>query len=177
MNKRRLFWLILIGGVLASSGGKVLHASPLTDPVEKAQLPNSNWTFERKEKTEGPAAIMYVKKTGQAVNLRVHTYDVPIASKAFLDQVRTKIMEKPDYAGAEVRIISSKEAGGKMWDVFYIKRKDDIAQEIWARKTDPNVVMMIIYTGAGGLYNDYYNDFSDWLAKSSDWSASGGVGH
>jgi hypothetical protein len=145
----------------------VLHASPLTKPLENTQLPNTGWTWENPQKDETNTKIMYPKKTGQAVNLRVHTYEVPVTAKSFLEQVRTNIMEKPDYQGAEIRLVTTKEVDGVSWDVFEIKRKDEINQEIWGRKTDSSVVLMLIYTGAGDYFKEYYSDLMTVLKRAS----------
>ncbi len=136
-------------------------------PVKDAKLPNDNWVWKKPEKDEPSARTMYVKKTGEAVSIRIDTYEVPVSSKSFLDSVREKIMAKPDYAGAEIQLVTTKQVAGKVWDLFYIKRKDEINQEIWGRKTDPNTVFMIIYTGAGTYYQQYYNDFMDFMKQAS----------
>jgi len=137
------------------------------DPVSKISLPNDGWTWKASDAGEPNAKTMYVKKTGEAVSVRLNTFDVPISSNLFLTSVREKIMEKPDYAGAEVQMPVPKPMGGQTWDVFKIKRKDEINQEIWARKTGPGVVFMIIYTGAGDFYQQYYADFSKVLNQAS----------
>ena len=140
-------------------------AADLDGPLKKCNIPNKNWTTKPPEKQN--QRILHPIKIGQAVNIRCHTYDVPVSAKAFIEQVRLKIIEKPDYQGAEVQLVTPETIKGKTWDTFNIRRKDEINQKIFAIKTDPNVVMMVIYTGAGGYYNEYFNDLMSLMKKLS----------
>ncbi len=140
-------------------------AANLDGPLSKCVVPNKNWSTKPPEKEH--QRILHPTKIGQAVNIRCHTYDVPVSAKAFIEQVRLKIIEKPDYQGAEVQLIKPETIKGKTWDTFNIRRKDEINQKIFAIKTDPNVVMMVIYTGAGGYYNEYFNDLMSLMKKLS----------
>jgi hypothetical protein len=78
-----------------------------------------------------------------------------------------KIIEKPDYKGAEVQSIQSEKVKGKTWENFTIKRKDEINQQIWGIKVGSDVVVMVIYTGAGDYYKEYYNDLKKVVEKLS----------
>lgn len=127
----------------------------LDGPLNRVSLPNKSWTFKTPEKAH--QRILHPIKIGQAVNIRVHTYDVPVSAKTFLDQVRVKIIQKPDYKGAEVQLIKPKSVGGKTWSVFNIRRKDEINQQIWGIKASPSVVLMVIYTGAGDYFKEYHS--------------------
>jgi hypothetical protein len=164
MNKTFSLIIFLMGTLVGTSS---LYASPLTAPVEAVALPSSKWVFQPPEQKDGTQKIMYPKETGQAVNVRVHTYDVPVSAKAFIEQVRANIIQKPDYQGAEVRLLESRQVNGESWDVFSIRRTDEINQEIWARKTSTNVVLMIIYTGAGDYYKQYHDDLMTVIKKAS----------
>lgn len=144
-----------------------LHADAVSQALEKVTLPNNDWTWAKPEKDANSSRIMYPKKTGQAVNLRIHSYEVPVSAKSFLEQVRTNIISKPDYQGAEVRLLINKTVDGTSWDVFEIKRKDEISQEIWGRKPNNNIVMMIIYTGAGSYFQEYYPQFTSFMTSIS----------
>ena len=135
--------------------------------VENAQLPNGNWTWKKPDPEEPGAKTMFVKKTGEAVSIRINNYEVPISAQRFLESVREKIMAKPDYAGAEVQLVSSREVNGKTWNVFGIRRKDEINQEIWGRKIDGEAVFMVIFTGAGTYYDQYHSDLMSFLKASS----------
>lgn len=145
----------------------VAQASPLTAPISKMTIPNKNWSTKAPTKTDGTQKIMYPTKIGQAVNVRAHTYEVPVSARAFVEQVRAKIIQKPDYEGAEVRLVEPMTVKGKTWDCFSIKRKDEINQKICANKTSKSVVFMIIYTGAGGYYDEYFKDYETLLKKAS----------
>jgi len=144
-----------------------VQASPLTQPIEKMGLPGKGWEYQPPTKKDGSQKIMNPTKTGQAVNVRIHTYDVPISATAFIEEVRLKIMKKPDYKGAEVKLVKTKKVKGKTWNVFGIRRKDEINQEIWARKVGKNIVLMIIYTGAGGYFQDYHGDLMTLVKRAS----------
>lgn len=143
------------------------EASSLTQPIESMKLPGKGWEYQPPTKKDGTQKIMNPVKTGQAVNVRIHTYGVPISAKAFAEEVRLKISKKPDYEGAQIDLLSTKTVKGKTWDVFSIRRKDEINQEIWARKTSNDVVLMIIYTGAGGYYQQYHNDLMELVKQAS----------
>lgn len=152
-------FLFISNPVMAPKG----FAGDLKGPLKKCTEPNKNWTNKAPEKPN--QRILHPTKIGQAVNIRCHTYDVPVSAKAFIEQVRLKIIEKPDYKGAEVQLVEPESIKGKTWDTFNIKRKDEINQKIFAIKTDPNTVLMVIYTGAGGYYNEYYNDLMKMMKK------------
>jgi len=161
---------VLVFCMVAFVGFAAAHpsfAAPLTVPFEKVKLPNAEWTWGKPDKDASTTRIMYPIKTGQAVNLRVHTYDVPVSAQSFLDQVRANLASRDDYKGAEIRLMTTQNVGGTTWDVFEVKRKDEISQEIWGRKTDPNVVLMLIYTGAGTYFKDYYPQFKDFVKTLS----------
>jgi hypothetical protein len=151
--------LLFVPPVVSAKGGD--------DPLRSAKLPNGNWTWKSPDKDEPEAKTMYVKKTGEAVSIRINNYIVPISSAKFLESVREQIMLKPDYAGAEVQLVKDREVAGKTWDVFGIKRKDEINQEIWGRKVDGGGVFMVIYTGAGTYYTEYYSDFMTFIRDHS----------
>ena len=136
--------------------------------VTNAQLPSDGWTWKAADKEEPDARTMYVKKVGEQVSLRIQTYDVPITSAGFLEAVREQIMKKPDYQGANITTVGPMDFSGKSWDVFTIKRKDEINQQILGRKIDSDTVFMVIYTGAGSYYDTYYNDFKSFIGKSGN---------
>lgn len=138
-----------------------------SDAVKNAKLPNGNWVWKAADPDEPDAKTMYVKKTGEAVSIRINSYDVPISAQRFLESVREKIMAKPDYAGAQVDLVNSKDVNGKTWSVFAIKRKDEINQEIWGRKMGGEAVFMVIFTGAGSYYNDYHGDLMEFIQANS----------
>jgi len=161
----QIFILLLVLGSFTIPFSSKTQASSLTEPLTLCQLPDKKWTWKSPEKPN--QKILHPVETGQAVNVRCHTYDVPISAKAFIDQVRSKIMEKPDYKGAAVGLVGPKKVKGKTWDVFDIKRKDEINQQIWARKPSKNVVLMIIYTGAGSYYNQFHNSFMKLIKGAS----------
>lgn len=164
MTPRRLLFAFAVLAVFIFQGN--LHADPdLEGPLKKVKLPNKEWTFKEPEKEN--QRILHPVKIGQAVNVRVHTYDVPVSAKAFLEQVRLKIISKPDYEGAEVQLLKSEKVKGKEWDAFNIKRKDEINQQIWGIKTSSDVVLMVIYTGAGDYYQEYHKDLMKILEKLS----------
>jgi len=143
-----------------------VYAKPdLSGPLKKVKLPSKAWTFKEPEKPN--QRIIHPIKIGQAVNIRIHTYDVPVSAKAFLEQVRVKIIQKADYKGAEVQLIKPEVVKGKTWDTFSIRRKDEINQQIWGIKASPNVVLMVIYTGAGDYFNEYYKDLETLIKKLS----------
>ena len=167
MNRRSfpLILSIFISFVLLAGGNAWAQQANLDAPLKKVTLPSKSWTFKTPEKKH--QRIIHPIKIGQAVNIRVHTYDVPVSAKAFIEQVRVKIIQKPDYKGAEVQLVKPKDVKGKTWDTFNIRRKDEINQQIWAIKPAPNVVLMVIYTGAGAYYNEYHNDLMTLLKKLS----------
>lgn len=164
---RRLsvFFLFIFLGVSLSALSHADAAPDLEGPLKKCTVPNKKWTTKPPEKEN--QRILHPIKIGQAVNVRCHTYDVPVSAKAFIEQVRLKIIQKPDYKGAEVQLIKPETVKGKTWDTFNIRRKDEINQQIWAIKTSPNVVLMVIYTGAGDYYNEYHGDLMTLLKKMS----------
>jgi hypothetical protein len=160
---RFLFPVILV--VLFLARGTLAGGPNLEGPLKKVKLPNKDWTFKDPEKEN--QRILHPIKIGQAVNIRVHTYEVPVSAKEFLTQVRSKILEKPDYQGAEVQMIQSEQVKGKTWDNFNIKRKDEINQQIWGIKASSDVVVMVIYTGAGDYFKEYYDGLKKVLEKLS----------
>lgn len=165
---RRSYLLIasfFLSVTILSPGIGWAQKADLDGPLKEVTLPNKNWTFKAPEKEH--QRILHPIKIGQAVNIRVHTYDVPVSAKAFIEQVREKIIQKPDYKGAEVQLVKTETVNGKSWDIFNIRRKDEINQQIWAIKPSPSVVLMVIYTGAGGYYNEYHNDLMTLIKKLS----------
>lgn len=145
----------------------ISYAGSRTEPVAKARIPNKKWVIATPKTQDGTRKVMHPEKTGQAVNIRLHSYEVPVSARAFIDQVRSNILKKPDYTGAEVRLVESKRVKKKDWEMFYIKRKDEISQEIWARKTSDNVVFMVIYTAAGDYFKVYHKDLMTLLKRAS----------
>ncbi len=142
-----------------------VYADALSAPLGKVKLPNKQWVWQSADKQD--QKILHPEATGQAVNVRVHTYQVPISASGFMDQVRLEIIKKPDYEGASVSLVSSKKVKNQDWAFFSISRKDEIKQEIWARKSSDDVVLMMIYTGAGSYFQKYYEDFSKLLKNLS----------
>ncbi len=134
-------------------------ASPLSEPVQKVKLPSDAWVWDKPDQEDGTVKEMYVKQLGPAVKLRLSTYEVPSSASEFVDEVRSKMIVKPNYVGAEVRLVETKPVEGQEWAAFSIRTKDRFDQEVWARKTDPNVVLMIMYTAANAYFNQYYADF------------------
>jgi hypothetical protein len=164
MKKIRLIFPVILFVLILAQGA--LQAAPdLEKPLKKVKLPNKEWTFKDPDKEN--QRILHPIKVGEAVNIRVHSYDVPVSAKAFLEQVRLKIIEKPDYQGAEVQLLKSETVKGKTWENFNIKRKDEINQQIWGIKFSSDVVVMVIYTGAGDYFKEYYDNLKKVLEKLS----------
>lgn len=159
--------ILFVGLTLWMGLSQSAVASPLTEPLEKVKLPSSDWTWGKPDKDPNTTRILYPTKTGQAVNVRAHTYEVPVSAKVFLDQVRGNLMSREDYQGAEIRLMTTQVVDGVTWDVFEVKRKDEINQEIWGRKPSSNVVFMIIYTGAGSYFKEYYDQFKGIMSSLS----------
>ena len=104
----------------------------------------------------------------KAVNVGLRVMKgVPIENQNFLDQVRTKAVEDPEVKGAEIGLIRSREIGGKTWNYFILKRKDEINQEFWARKLKPDEVFIVLYTAVGTYYDQYQPEFLKILETAS----------
>lgn len=132
----------------------------------KLTLPSSSWVWDKDYSGDDTIAGMFVQKTGKAVNLRVNHYAYPDSAKQYLDAVRDKLMEKPEYKGGEFKLVERKMLGGKAWDYFKLKRKDNILQEIWSRKGDNGDMLFVMYTTAGDdLFNQYHEDFMVLLSQ------------
>lgn len=142
-----------------------VYADDLSAPLEKVKLPNKQWVWQNTGKED--QKILHPEATGQAVNVRVHTYRVPISAEGFMGQVRLEIIKNPDYEGATISEVGSKKLKNQNWAFFNISRKDEIKQEIWARKSSDDVVLMVIYTGAGSYFQKYYEDCSKLLKNLS----------
>jgi hypothetical protein len=166
----RLFFpliLLWIAGVFSSTASA---ATALHHIKSKFSLPNSDWVWDSDYKKEGDKLFgMYVEKLGQAVNFRVNYYEVPYSPNEFLEAVRTQLGKKPDYQGADFSPAMNREIRGKKWDLFKVKRKDGIQQELWSRKGESDVILFILYTADGSYFDQYYKDFSTLMQQASSF--------
>ena len=127
------------------------------DLFNRVKPPTSEWKVGKNKKGDKEIGV---KGKMPAINIGLKLQqDVPISAANFLDQVRTKIMSDPDYQGAEITLVHSQMVGGKTWDFFVIKRKDQINQEFWARSLSSDQMLNVLYTAVGNYYAQYRNDF------------------
>jgi len=143
---------------------KVLEARAM-NPFSQVKPPNADWKLRKVSDTE---IEVFLKSQPKTVNLGLKIMDgVPVGSQNFLDQVRSKGMEDPDTKGAEFGLVRSQEVGGKTWDYFILKRKDEIDQEFWTRKISADEVLMVLYTAVGAYYDQYHPEFLKVLEQAA----------
>src|SRR5262245_9093560 len=168
--KRALSSLIFLSFMIATFSQAAWAATALRSIKSKFSLPNADWVWDSDYKQEGDKLFgMYVEKLGQAVNFRVNHYEVPYTAKDFLEAVRVQLQKKPDYQGADFSPVTTREIKGKTWDLFKVKRKDGIQQELWNRKGETDTVLFVLYTADSAYFDQYYKDFSTLLKQASSF--------
>lgn len=158
-------------GLLLTLSCVSLFCAPLmakdsgSDLLKRVKPPSSEWQVGKDKKWDKEIGIKG-KMPAVNIGLRVQK-DMPISAGNFLDQVRTKIMGDPGYQGAEITLVSSQKLGNTTWDLFVIKRKDEINQEFWARSFASDQILMVLYTAVGNYYGQYRNDFLQVLQQAN----------
>jgi hypothetical protein len=168
--KNRLSFFLFLSFLMGLASSTASAATLLHNIKSKFSLPNSSWVWDSDYKKEGDKLFgMYVEKLGQSVNFRVNYYEVPYSAKEFLEAVRAQLEKKPDYQGADFSPVTSREISGKKWDLFRVKRKDGIQQELWNRKGETDTVLFVLYTADGDYFDQYYKDFSTLMQQASSF--------
>lgn len=142
-------------------------ATPVKHIKDKFKLPSSEWTWDKEYGGEDSLFGMIVEKLQGAVNFRVNYYEIGSTAESFLGDVRKQLMLKKDYGGARFDPVVTKQINGKTWATFEVSRKDDVHQELWARKGEA-VILFLFYTAAGKDYYDrYHPDVKNLISQAS----------
>ena|SRR5215813_1945979 len=158
-------WLLLALACGTTFSLPLMAKDSKSDPFKWVSPPSSEWKLRKVKKGEIEVGV---KGKPKAINIGLRIQDdVPFTAGNFLDQVRTKLMADPGYQGADITQVDSKSVGGKTWNYFVIKRKDQIFQEFWARSLSSDRILNVLYTTVGNYYELYRNDFMKVLEQAA----------
>jgi hypothetical protein len=161
---RAFFVVSLFIFFFLSVGPKSIQAKG-RNPFYQVKTPDAGWKLRKVSASE---IEVFLKSKPKAVNVGLRIMEgIPIESQNFLDQVRSKGMEDPDAKGAEFGLVRTQEVGGKVWNCFIMKRKDEISQEFWTRKLSSDEVLMVLYTAVGTYYDQYHSEFMKVLEQAT----------
>jgi len=160
---RSAFWLLPF--LLTILSYPAMAKDPSEGLFKQIKAPSSEWKLRKVDQDE---LNLDVKDKPKAINIGLKIIEnIPISAKTFLDQVRTKGVEDPDTQGAEFSAIETRPMGGLNWEVFVVKRKNEVNQEFWTRSISSDRILMVLYTAVGTYYPQYRPDLMKVLEQAA----------